>query len=205
MPREELITSTITIGPQPGHGQLCRYRRSEGWLDSFCAWDWTFSWPLSWLDLFLLSQRVLFLSFYLSGFLFCPPLLYVLLLLFSILFGTLDEVQLCIGHIFLNCPMELQLPLFPSLFLFCLVFLIGSTCLCLQMRQLHVVWAGGEIASCDWVYILMLISLWNLPFHFCFYENSVSYIIPGYLLSSSHSLHISWSSFFCYYSKGQMV
>lgn len=32
--REELITSTITTAPLPGLGQLCRYSRSEGWLDS---------------------------------------------------------------------------------------------------------------------------------------------------------------------------
>lgn len=72
------------------------------------------------------TSKSLFLSFSLSGFQFFPTLLYVFLLLSSILFGTLDEVQLCIGHAFLNPGMELQPPLFPSLFPFLPCF---STCL----------------------------------------------------------------------------
>lgn len=54
-----------------------------------------------------------FLSFSVPGFLFCPTLLCVFLLLSSILFDTLDEVQLCIGHAFLNPGTELQPPRLP--------------------------------------------------------------------------------------------
>lgn len=49
-----------------------------------------------------LQPQSLFLSFSMSNFRFFPALLYVFLLLSSILFDTLDEVQLCIGHAFLN-------------------------------------------------------------------------------------------------------
>ncbi len=151
--REELITSTITTAPLPGLGQLCRYSRSEGWLDSMHGTG-PYSGPCHGLDLcvgplplfppvFLLcvaikndgkrysfaTSKSLFLSLSLSSFQFFPTLLYVFLLLSSILFGTLDEVQLCIGHAFLNPGMELQPPLFPPFSHFYPVFPLVFPCL----------------------------------------------------------------------------
>ena len=128
------------------------------------------------------NQSLSALPFSLSG--FFPTFLYVLLLpVSSALFDTLDEVQLFIGLAFLNPRHGTATTTFPfpfspisALFFFHLSF-------CLQMRQLHIVWAQGQTAAWTGCMFDAHVSpLWNPPFHFCFYQHIAGYIIHVCLL-----------------------
>lgn len=153
MPREELITSTITTAAQRGPGQLCRYSRSEGWLD-FYAWDWSFLGPCHglgpWAGPLPFSVFVSVQFPILSSFTVYP----------SLLWHFVWHTALVTS--FSNRGMELQLALFPPFSHFCPVFPLGSPCLCLQMRRLPS-WGRDCFTG---LYVLMLKSL-LFEIHFC--------------------------------------
>lgn len=127
-------------------------------------------------------------------------LLYVFLLLSSILFCTLDEVQLCIGHTFLNPLMELQPPLFPPFSHFYPVFPLVFSLSFLSANEA----APHSLSSERDRYMGLGVSLTLMSllfeihhFHFCFYQNTAVYILyVSVFCLSSLSSFLSFSSVF---------